>query len=545
LYVNNLSFDPHDPLYDVPLLPGVQWGVQVFTTRNCYGLAPENVHRTETGKQIRLMCNQLSWGGQQQRSEGKVEVQLSIEDGGFVWAIQAWLPEPIKAIKLMIWGLPEAALKEGWWQPSSDQKDAFHPTDALPLLWRYPWPEWLTTWACAGNAPEAVCLSIRDSEVRAKRLYVYHPPYAPGEVVELVCEEDASRWSGHFATPPMYLRLCHTLKEIDDDFAAHQAFVESAFQLQPWETRPDVPEWLRNVRLVLNLHGQHWTGYVFNTFERMGEALRFVTEHIPGEQILVYLPGWEGRYYFAYPFYQPGEAMGGPVAFKRLVQTAHELGTKVMPMFGMHGANTQLYHQWRQAAFSSRTSGYVKFVNYPDWDNDRFGEDDQVFLNPGEPTFRQHLFEQVCTVIEDYQVDGIFLDTSACWFNDPRYNLIEGYRLLVDAFHRRFPEILIAGEGWYDALLRFFPVNQSWLGVERNYRYPQLLTRYARALGHLADGTPGSGSTGVHEGGFRPAPPQKPTPGHIPALGIVDDTLSRHRDAVIQICRTAASNYAG
>jgi hypothetical protein len=49
--------------------------------------------------------------------------------------------------------------------------------------------------------------------------------------------------------------------EIDADFAAHQAFIETAFQLQPWETRPDAPEWLRNIRLVLNLHGQHWTGY--------------------------------------------------------------------------------------------------------------------------------------------------------------------------------------------------------------------------------------------------------------------------------------------
>jgi hypothetical protein len=237
--------------------------------------------------------------------------------------------------------------------------------------------------------------------------------------------------------------------------------------------------------------------------------------------------------------------MGGPSGFKRLVQTAHELGAKVMPMFGMHGANTRLYRPWRQAAFSSRTSDYVKFVNYPDWDNDRFGEDDQVFLNPGEPGFRQHLFEQICTVVEEYQVDGVFLDTSACWFNDPRYNLVEGYRLLIDDLHLRFPEQLIAGEGWYDALLHFFPVNQSWLGVERKYRYPQLLTRYARALGHLAEGTPGYGSTGVHEGGFRPAPPQKPTPGHIPSLGIVDDTLSQHPNAVIQICKTAASNHTG
>jgi len=545
LSVNNLSFDPHDPLYDIPGLPGVQWGIQVFTTCNFYSLAADNVQVAATGDGVHLTCSQLSWAGQHQRSEGRVEVELHVEDGVFVWTVQARHHEPIKSIKLMLWGLPESALAKGWWQPTTDQKDVFHPTDNAPLLWRYPWPEWLTAWACAGDANLAICVSIRDPEVRAKRLYVFHPPYAPGEVVELVCEQDAARWGDHFVTPPMRLHVCKSTAEIDADFAAHQAFIETAFKLRRWESRPDVPAWLRNTRLVLNLHGQHWTGYVFNTFDRMAETLRFITQYIPGDQLLVYIPGWEGRYYFAYPYYQPGEAMGGAPAFKRLVTTAHDLGTKVMPMFGMHGANTQLYADWRQAAFNSRTSGYVRFVNFPDWDNDRFGEDDQVFLNPGEPAYRSHLLEQVSTIVNDYQVDGVFLDTSACWFNDPRYNLVEGYRLLTDELHRRHPGLLIAGEGWYDALLNFFPVNQSWLGVDRNYRYPQILTRYARALGHLAEGTPGAGSTGVHEGGFHPAAPQKPTFGHIPSLGIVDDTLSKYRATVIQICKTAAGSNAG
>ncbi len=545
MYVNNLSFDPHDPFYDIPGLSGAQWGIQIFTTRNLYGLAPDKVQLTETGRGVHLTCSQLAWAGQQQRSEGRVETELCYDDGAFVWKVQAWHQEPIKAIKLIFRGLPQSPLAKGWWQPTSDQKDAFHPTDALPLLWRYPWPEWLTAWACAGDESQAICISVRDAEVRAKRLYVYRPPYTAGEVIELVCEEDAARWGGYLATPPMRLRICNSAAEIDADFAAHQTFIETAFQLQPWESRPDAPEWLRHIRLVLNMHGQHWTGYVFNTFDRMAETLRFITQYIPGNELLVYIPGWEGRYYFAYPFYQPGEAMGGAPAFKRLMQTAHDLGAKVMPMFGMHGANTQLYPEWRQAVFNSRTSGYVRAVNFPDWDNDRFGEDDQVFLNPGEPAYRKHLLEQVSAIVNDYQVDGVFLDTSACWFNDPRYNLVDGYRLLIDDLHRRHPDLLIAGEGWYDAILRFFPVNQSWLGVERKYRYPQLLMRYARALGHLAEGTPGYGSTGVHEGGFHPTAPQKSTPGHIPSLGIVDDTLSRHRDTVIQICTTLVDRNTG
>jgi len=542
MYVNNLSFNPHDPLYETPSLEGVHWGIQLFTTRNMYQLDPDCVRVTPSGTGFELVSEGLRWAGQQQRSEGYVRAVVTAEAGVVTWQIEASHAEPIKNIKLMLWGLPQDALDKGWWQPTTRQRKTYHGTGHKdkPLLWNYPWREWLTPWACAGDESGAVVINVRDPEVRAKRLYVYHPPYADGEIVEVICEEDATRWGNSFSAPPIQLRLCHSQAEIDAAFNEHQAFIEQAFNLQSWETRTDVPAWMRDIRLVVTLHGQHWTGYVFNTFERMAEALRLVTQHIPGNQVLAYIPGWEGRYYYAYPYYQPGEALGGPEAFRRLVDTGHELGVYIMPMFGMHGTNVQLYPEWERSAFRSRTNSYTVLVNCPDWDNDRSGEDDQVFLNPGEPNFRNHLLEQVSNVVTEYGVDGVFLDTSACWFNDPRYNLYDGYKLLIAELHRRHPNVLVAGEGWYDALLALLPVNQSWLNIDRHYRYPQLLTKYGRALGHLAEGTPGPGSTGVHEGGFHPITYGSPTPGHIPSLGIADDTLERYRDDVIRICREAA-----
>lgn len=554
VYVNDLSFDPCDPLYDIPSLNGIQWGLQIFTTRNFYQIDPGHVQITPTDNGLRLVCDGLSWAGQQQHCEGRVEVNLERSGSRTIWHIEVWHDEPVKNIKLMLWNLPQAALEKGWWQPTSRHDEFIKPEGysrspqwenanirgAKPLWWNYPWREWLTPWACAGDGSSAVCISVRDAEVRTKRLYVFQPPYAGSDVVEVICEEDAARWGGHFVVPPIQLSVCKSQADIDADFAEHQAFLEQAYQLQPWETRPDIPAWMRDIRLVLTLHGMHWTGYTFNTYERMTETLRFITQHIPGNQLLVYIPGWEGRYYYVYPNYQPSDILGGADGFKRLVDAGHQLGTYLMPMFGMHGANIQVYPDWERSVFRSRTDGYVTLVNCPDWDNDRSGEDDQVFLNPGESTFRQHLLEQVSGIVRDYGVDGVFLDTSACWFNDPRANLYEGYRLLVSELHRRHPEVLVAGEGWYDALLALLPVNQSWLGIDRHYRYPQLLAKYGRALGHLANGTPGPGSTGVHEGGFYPITDQGTTSGHIRSLGIADDTLEKYEADVIRICREAA-----
>lgn len=565
--VYDLSYDPRDPYFDLPGLPGAQWSVQIFTTRNLYGLDPAQIRLTEDGQSLHLVCDGLSWGGQQQRAHGRVEVYLTRQDGAWNWRISARHTEPLKVVKLLLRGLPEKALAAGWWQPTSaarETREADNPqptqasfgadqiseanevwrtTPLRPLRWRYPWPEWLTPWACAGETDDQgfVCVSIRDPEVRAKRLYVHQPPYNHQRpIVELIFEEDAARWGDRIETPDMRLRVCDAFAEVEADFEGHLAFLESAYGLQRWETRPDVPAWMRDIRLVLNLHGQHWTGYVFNTFARMAETLRFVTRHISGKHILAYIPGWEGRYYYAYPNYRPGPDLGGEAAFRQLIETARELGVKVMPMFGMHGANIQVYPDWERSAFRSRTDSYVKLVNCPDWDTDRFGEEDQVFLNPGEPVFRQHLLEQVSAVVHDHNVPGVFLDTSACWFNDPRYNLYDGYRMLIAELHQRHPGLLIAGEGWWDALLALLPVNQSWLGVDRQYRFPQLLTRYARALGHLAEGAPGPVSTGVHERGFTFAPMREPTFGHIRALGIVDDTLERYRDEVVRVCRAIA-----
>jgi hypothetical protein len=134
----------------------------------------------------------------------------------------------------------------------------------------------------------------------------------------------------------------------------------------------------------------------------------------------------------------------------------------------------------------------------------------------------------------------VFLDTSACWFNDPRYDLAEGYRDLVREIRGRHPNLLVCGEGWYDALLAVFPMNQTWLDMATPPRFDDLPMRYSRILGHLKDGAPGAGSTGVHEGGTNPLAQPLRVNGYVPALAVVHDTFVEHRDEVRQFCRAVA-----
>jgi hypothetical protein len=83
-------------------------------------------------------------------------------------------------------------------------------------------------------------------------------------------------------------------------------------------------------------------------------------------------------------------------------------------------------------------------------------------------------------------------------------------------------------------------VNQSWLGLDRALERPGLLTRFAREVGHLSLGAPGWGSTGVHEGGWYPAPPDRTEEGRIPTVVIAGDTLAGHGEELLRRCRSAA-----
>ncbi|MDA3624924.1 hypothetical protein [Saccharopolyspora oryzae] len=536
----DLSFDPRDPYFPAPGATGVEWALQVFTTVNGYGLDAANTWLSDDRTHLR--ADRYAWFGQQLTVDaGSVDVDVVNDGGALQWSIAARHAEPIKAVKLVLRGLPPEQLRAGWWAPNTGRNFA-HGVNGQRFQLEYPGPDWATPWVAAGTDQAGFALSVRDPLVRRQILHVQQPPYSPGPIVELVHLPLASARSTTYRVPPIRLRLGTDAQTADADLTAHMSFVEGAQGLQPWETRPDVPEWMRHIALVVTLHGQHWTGYVFNTFPRMAEALRFIAQHIEPHRVLAYVPGWEGRYYYVYPQYRPGEDLGGAEGFAAFTRTARQLGVRLMPMFGGHGANVVQYPPWEKSVLRNDTDRYVELLNRPDWDSDRVGEGDQVFLNPGEPEFRAHLVDSISATVDNFGVDAAFLDTLGFWFNEPRHDVFDGYRQLVGDLRSRHPELLLAVEGWWDALSGLFPLSQQWYGMDRDLRKPRVLTRYARTTGHLAEGTPGPGSTGVHEKGFLPRPADVFHEGHIPVVGIADTTLPNQAEEVAAICRWAAEH---
>ena len=144
---------------------------------------------------------------------------------------------------------------------------------------------------------------------------------------------------------------------------------------QRGEARTDVPAWFKQIKLVLSIHGMHWTGYVFNDFAKTLKTLEWAATQIPANQVLVFLPAWDGRYYWNYPIYKPDPRLGGPAGFRALLERGQELGFRFMPMFGANAVNRELreFSQFSDAT-TSQIDGDAFNLNWVDWDNDRHNE---------------------------------------------------------------------------------------------------------------------------------------------------------------------------
>src|SRR5436305_1127455 len=82
--------------------------------------------------------------------------------------------------------------------------------------------------------------------------------------------------------------------------APHYAHLAQAYRFPGWESRSDVPAWLKRTALVVTLHGMHFTGYVFNDFARMREILKWIATQIPADRVGAFLPCRDGRYDWDY-----------------------------------------------------------------------------------------------------------------------------------------------------------------------------------------------------------------------------------------------------
>jgi hypothetical protein len=520
--MQQLGYDASDPWFRAGAF---RLALQVITFENVYGLDRDaTTVTTEAGRTV-ISCERLTWAGAQGRCDGSARIEVTPTADGLEVVASASHARTIRCLKLLVAGLPAGDIVGAFWGRSPARRDGTiltYPTPLhTPLIFLAP-----------KDGPHAYVQSL-DRRVRAKRFAFYE---REGEqIAELIFEEAAHEQSSSITMPPWRIGWTSDPTRVAEE---HRRHVERAYGLQAWESRADVPDWAREIALVVALHGMHWSGYVFNCYDDILAALGWIAERIEGRRVLAFLPGWEGRYYWQYGDYRPEPRLGGEEGFARLAEGARVLGVKLMPMFGANCANAGLagFEEWGRPAIM-RSAGGLEFQgNKPDWDVARAHDPGwQAWLNPGAPSWRARLVAQVSDLVERYDLPAVFFDTQHVWTNDPRYPMYDGLVALRDELKARRPELLIAGEGWYDALGAVTPVSQ----VGAPQQWPELFSAYCRTFLHLSAGDPSRGSTGVHELGhndFRLAPD---APHWWPTLTVVDGTIERAPERVEEVIAQA------
>ncbi|MFI5244015.1 MAG: hypothetical protein ACHQQR_02235 [Gemmatimonadales bacterium] len=515
-----------------------RFGFLVFTRENAYALDPQKMDVAETPGGLRIDCTGFTWAGGQEKASGRLVAQLRKTDDGVEWEVTAEMEQPIKTVTTVLRGVPRGHL-------SSSGGDFTDPRDNEILL-GYPFSGGdlfgpnsaggLTTPLAVvqGSDNDFVSLSSRDDQVRTKRIYLQ--PGENGYRVELIHEAEGWLDQKILRVPPWRVARTTTAEAA---IAPHYEQLRLAYHYPDFATRADVPAWLRETALVLTLHGQHYTGYIFNDYAKMLEILRWVGTQIPGNRVLAFISSWDGRYYWDYPIYKTSDRMGGEAGFRRLVQGGQQLGFKMMPMFGTNSANRKQPGFARIAdAAAHKVDGDEVALNWVDWDNDRHQEGWLAYMNLGVDSWRNWLQGRIDETITRFGVDAYFLDIAGGWINDTKADMHEGLRRMVGELRAKHPQVLCCGEMHYDALLEFIPLYHSGGGGRYSRDYIQ---RHARFFQHLSLPAPGRGSSGVHEAGFGRFNPEtlSLSPNAIPTLNIVDDTFTAQRETMAAVIRKA------
>lgn len=520
-------------------LGGFEFSVMVYTFRNVYAPEEGKVELEQDENTLSVRCEGLVWAGGQMKMPGNVTVKARVCEKGIEVEASAsieGISEDIRSIKLIIYGLSDGEIIN-----LTDARPRKIPEEGLILKYPEGWRDVGTPLVIMKNKDDRlIYFQSLDNIVRDK--WFVFVPAKKGINAELIFEEMAVNMTSHIQSPVWKIGFGNSVEEI---YEPHRLHVEKSYGLSSWETREDVPDWARDISLIASIHCQHWTGYIFNDYEQVLENLKKICNRVEGRRVIAYLPGWEGRYYWKYGNYTPDERMGGEEGFKRLCDGARKLGVHVMPMFGINlvGSHFEGYEQWG-APSEFRGPAGSKYGGSVDWDGSRhYDHNSNRNLNPAAPRWQNRLYSQVTTLMEKYGFDAAFFDISAVWMNDPNHYLYDGVKKLMNRFKQYNPDMLLAGEGWYDGLVSCIPLLQCGHTKGKLHwhdeAYPPMFDTYARGFGHLCLGDVSRGSTGAHELGYNPIQRCPLRKGIIPTITIVDGTLEKAPEAAAEIFEDA------
>jgi hypothetical protein len=484
----------------------LRFAIRLSTESNIYAPDPDGITvERPAPDELILRSKLLSAAGGQISSPGLLE--LSIKKTGetqYVISTRGGHPsEDCLTLLILIKGIAVDSFISEY--PQAKGEHSFSGTGGFQ--YSYPSREATMPLSFITTPSEEWYVLSKDREIRRKGFGCYFDHLSEEPVVMLSFDEDSRKLSHTIESPEWKIGSGRTRHDVVMERCGD---LEEHMGLVPWSKRKN-SGWIDQLKVVSFFHGVHWTGHRFNTFDQMGDQLEWICEIVDGEQVLAFLPAWDGRYYNTYPEHSPDERMGGEEGLKSFVYRAQTLGVKVVLMLG--GPNLATFeflekHQMTDAALKG-PDGIPQVQNWLDWNLDLSKETMGLIMNFGHPAYRDYMVEKTGELFDRFGVDGVFLDGTLRWENAPDYSPYDGY----DAIY-----------GLFD----MFHTSGGPLGLEN------FMLRYTRQFYYLSYPAE-NGSAGVHEIGWSDQHPtiRSAQPEYtIPSISMLHGVVETHGDII-------------
>ena len=258
------------------------FSMELFSFQNVYTLDNDSTTITSrTANTLEISCSKLLWAGGQEKKSGYMKANAILERNEIHIQTCFELCDPsetIRCAKLIFHHVPRGTVTN-----LIDARPREVPSEGLILHYPEAWREVGTPLIMLKNEKRYYYFRSLDNQVRAKR-FILHPESKSHMRVELIFEEKASQLDKRIYIPTWIAGTTDTPAAIE---AEHRNFLEKAYQLEPWETRTDVPLWAKDISLIAAIHGQHWTGYIFNDYSAIEEKIKRLSELIDPTRLLV------------------------------------------------------------------------------------------------------------------------------------------------------------------------------------------------------------------------------------------------------------------
>ena len=489
-----IGYDFKDPYVS---FADLNFAVRLSTDNNIYCPNPEEFNIEKISEnEIILKSNSLSAAGGQLISKGFIElkIQMGTDQRIKILASARHNSELAKSILVLIKGIDVKYMVSEQIQAKGVQEFI----DKKGIRVSYPSRSATMPLVFLTTPNEEWYVLSKDKKIRRKGFACSYD-HLSNEPVFFVSHDSDMRKRSRFIKSPIWVLGKNRKRE---EIVKERCIdLEKYFDIIPYAKKNNnQTRWIDSLKVVTFLHGVHWTGHLFNTYDQMGEQLEWITETIDGSQILAFLPAWDGRYYVKYPEHEPDIRMGGSEGLKRFVKKAHQMGVKVVLMFG--GPNLSTFDFLKKNnmmdAGLKTPYGQAELQNWLDWNTDLQIETMGLIMNFGHPKYRNYMIAKTAELFDNFNVDGVFLDGTLRWQNSPDYSPYEGLVKYTKEIRKKYPKKLIMGEDGYDAIYGLFDLFHTSGGPLGHEKF---LLRYTRQFYYLAYPAE-NGSAGVHEIGW-------------------------------------------